>query len=114
MYFTDEIILVSYERIKNDRGEWDKTRKETRCFCNLLSATGKETFDYGQTGVKVFGTAEMRSCDYSGQEEAVVNGRELKIYRTYNQGGTKLRYRAVANPDMIELHLCEKGGVTSG
>jgi len=94
MYFTDEITLISYDEQQDDIGSWVKTPVETPAFCSVSSVTRAEFFDAGRSGMKPDCVATMRRCDYGGQTEAVLNGKHLRIYRTYAN-----------KPDMIELHL---------
>lgn len=100
MYFTDEITLLSYKETQDEIGNWVKTPVKTQAFCSVSSVARAEFFDAGRNGMKPNCVATMRRCDYDGQTEAVLNGKSLHIYRTYEN-----------KPDMIELYLEETANV---
>jgi len=104
MYFADEITLIGYDSEQDESGNWVDTPVKTNVFCNIGSVSGAEFHRAGQSGFRPSAMVTMWKCDYSGQEEALINGEEMHIYRTYNQQ-SRAQHQSAANPDMIELYM---------
>lgn len=101
----DVLVLIGADIQTNDlleQVEGDGTRSEV--FGRVESVTRAEWFEGGREGMKPALVFITPSVNYSGEQEAELQGVRYRIYRTYRKRDT----------DEVELYLEEKAGAANG
>lgn len=86
MRFNSECTLVTLAVSQDAEGNQSYEREETELFCNEYSVSTSSFMAAQAAGLHADAEIEVRSCDYEGQELAVLNGTEYNIERVENTG----------------------------
>lgn len=85
MMWRDVVQLVKLDYIVNEYGDQQYLRTPQTVFANKKSVRQSEFYQALATGLKPEIMFEVRSLEYTGQENLVYNNKEYVIIRTYSK-----------------------------
>jgi SPP1 family predicted phage head-tail adaptor len=85
MMWRDVVQLVRLDYIVNDYGDQEYLRTTQTVFANKKSVRQSEFYQALATGLKPEIMFEVRSLEYTGQENLIYNLKEYVIIRTYSK-----------------------------
>lgn len=86
MRFNSECTLVTLTQTKDEEGNAVYEQQETEVFCNEYSVSTSSFMAAQSAGLHADAEVEIRSCDYEGQEIAVLDGTEYNVERVERTG----------------------------
>lgn len=87
MMWRDLIELIRIDSLVDDYGDQVHLKTKTTVFANKKSVRQSEFYKLLATGLKPEIMFEVRSTEYSGQENLVYDNKEYVIIRTYTANG---------------------------
>jgi SPP1 family predicted phage head-tail adaptor len=85
MMWRDVVQLVRLDYIVNDYGDQEYLRTTQTVFANKKSVRQSEFYQALATGLKPEIMFEVRTLEYTGQENLIYNLKEYVIIRTYSK-----------------------------
>jgi SPP1 family predicted phage head-tail adaptor len=85
MMWRDVVQLVRLDYTVNDYGDQQYIRTASTVFANKKSVRQSEFYQALATGLKPEIMFEVRTLEYTGQENLVYNNKEYVIIRTYSK-----------------------------
>ena len=86
MRYAKDITLIAVKSSQMDNGSWSEVLEEKQTFCNPY-AIGTSAYMAAQVaGLHADAEVELRSCEYDGQQRAVIDGIEYSVERVLEKG----------------------------
>lgn len=93
------IYLIGINKSQDTNGVWRKSEVKRKVYCNVKSASLKEFFEGGRSGLNPSFTFTMFAPDYHDETIVEYKNNRYSVYRVYQTG-----------TDMLELHVERQGG----
>lgn len=84
--FSETIVLRRLEHSQNAEGVMTETTEDTEAFFNRYTVGLDARLAGRSSGLKGLATGQVRSCDYAGQQYAVLNGKEYTVEDASDSG----------------------------